>query len=120
MTYLEDAAVYTQMYGSLLEVVLLLLWVYYSSALVLLGAVVTHISVSASFPLSLHDRTSAPVGLVATCARLSHSRLFLAPSSVPDKIMKHSDHPAAHTNFTIFNGFDKDLLMLGGTVGVGG
>jgi membrane protein len=30
------------MYGSLLEVVLLLLWVYYSSALVLLGAVVTH------------------------------------------------------------------------------
>ncbi len=42
VTYLEDAAVYTQMYGSLLEVVLLLLWVYYSSALVLLGAVVTH------------------------------------------------------------------------------
>ena len=42
VTYLEGAAVYTQMYGSLLEVVLLLLWVYYSSALVLLGAVVTH------------------------------------------------------------------------------
>ena len=42
VTYLEDAAVYAQMYGSLLEVVLLLLWVYYSSALVLLGAVVTH------------------------------------------------------------------------------
>jgi membrane protein len=42
VTYLEDAAVYTQMYGSLLEVVMLLLWVYYSSALVLLGAVVTH------------------------------------------------------------------------------
>lgn len=42
VTYLEGAAVYIQMYGSLLEVVLLLLWVYYSSALVLLGAVVTH------------------------------------------------------------------------------
>jgi len=42
VTYLEDAAVYTQLYGSLLEVVLLLLWVYYSSALVLLGAVVTY------------------------------------------------------------------------------
>ena len=42
VTYLEDAAVYTQLYGSLLEVVMLLLWVYYSSALVLLGAVVTH------------------------------------------------------------------------------
>ena len=42
VTYLEDAAVYTQLYGSLLEVVLLMLWVYYSSALVLLGAVVTH------------------------------------------------------------------------------
>ena len=41
VTYLEDAAVYTQLYGSLLEVVLLMLWVYYSSALVLLGAVVT-------------------------------------------------------------------------------
>ena len=34
--------------------------------------------------------------------------------------MKHSNHPAAHTNFTIFNGFDKDLLTLGGTVGAGG
>ncbi|GMV48942.1 MAG: hypothetical protein NBKEAIPA_00744 [Nitrospirae bacterium] len=42
VTYLEDAALYTQLYGSLLEVVLLLLWVYYSSTLVLLGAVVTH------------------------------------------------------------------------------
>lgn|SRR5574340_297119 len=42
VTYLEGAALYTQLYGSLLEVVLLLLWVYYSAALVLLGAVVTH------------------------------------------------------------------------------
>ncbi|WHZ23349.1 MAG: Ribonuclease BN [Nitrospira sp.] len=42
VTYLEGAALYTQLYGSLLEVVLLLLWVYYSAALLLLGAVVTH------------------------------------------------------------------------------
>jgi membrane protein len=42
VTYLEDAAVYSRLYGSLLEVVLLLLWVYYSSTLLLIGAVITH------------------------------------------------------------------------------
>jgi membrane protein len=42
VTYLEDAAVYSRVYGSLLEVVLLLLWVYYSSTLLLIGAVITH------------------------------------------------------------------------------
>ncbi len=42
VTYLEDAAVYSRLYGSLLEVVLLLLWIYYSAALFLFGAVVAH------------------------------------------------------------------------------
>ena len=36
------ATVYTHLYGSLLEVVLLLLWVYYSAALLLIGAEVAH------------------------------------------------------------------------------
>ena len=40
-TYAEQAAVYTRIYGSLLEVVLLLLWVYYSATLLLAGAVIT-------------------------------------------------------------------------------
>ena len=62
VTYLEDAAVYTQMYGSLLEVVLLLLWVYYSSALVLLGAVVTHNASAGIHPRQLCVRSSSPVG----------------------------------------------------------
>ncbi len=52
VTYLEDAAVYSRLYGSLLEVVLLLLWVYYSSTLFLIGAVVTH---------QVHDTQSHPV-----------------------------------------------------------
>jgi membrane protein len=34
--------VYTHIYGSLLEVILLLLWVYYSAALLLIGAEVAH------------------------------------------------------------------------------
>ncbi len=41
ITYSGYATVYTRIYGSLLEVVLLLLWVYYSSALLLFGAIVT-------------------------------------------------------------------------------
>jgi membrane protein len=40
-TYAEQAAFYTRIYGSLLEVVLLLLWVYYSATLLLAGAVIT-------------------------------------------------------------------------------
>jgi membrane protein len=40
-TYAEQAAFYTSIYGSLLEVVLLLLWVYYSATLLLAGAVIT-------------------------------------------------------------------------------
>ena len=42
VTYNEYATIYTKLYGSLLEVILLLLWIYYSASLLLLGAVVTH------------------------------------------------------------------------------
>ncbi len=42
VTYGTYATIYTHLYGSLLEVVLLLLWVYYSSALLLFGAGVAH------------------------------------------------------------------------------
>ncbi|BFU95317.1 MAG: putative tRNA-processing ribonuclease BN [Nitrospira sp.] len=41
ITYRDYATVYTDLYGSLLEVVLLLLWLYYSAGLFLFGAVVT-------------------------------------------------------------------------------
>ncbi len=41
--YMQQASVYSRLYGSVLEVVLLLLWIYYSALLVLLGAVVTHL-----------------------------------------------------------------------------
>ena len=42
VTYSGYATVYVRLYGSLLEVVLLLLWVYYSAVLLLLGAVIAH------------------------------------------------------------------------------
>jgi len=42
ITYRDYATVYAHLYGSLLEVILLLLWVYYSAALLLFGAVVAH------------------------------------------------------------------------------
>jgi len=42
VTYITYATVYAQLYGSLLEVILLLLWVYYSAALLLIGAEVAH------------------------------------------------------------------------------
>jgi membrane protein len=42
VTYNEYATVYTKLYGSLLEVILLLLWIYYSALLLLLGAVIAH------------------------------------------------------------------------------
>lgn len=42
VTYSTYAAVYSNLYGSLLEVILLLLWVYYSAALLLVGAEVAH------------------------------------------------------------------------------
>jgi len=42
VTYSGYATVYVRLYGSLLEVVLLLLWVYYSALLLLFGAVIAH------------------------------------------------------------------------------
>jgi membrane protein len=42
VTYSTYATVYVHLYGSLLEVILLLLWVYYSAALLLIGAEVSH------------------------------------------------------------------------------
>jgi membrane protein len=42
VTYSTYATVYANLYGSLLEIVLLLLWVYYSAALLLIGAEVAH------------------------------------------------------------------------------
>jgi membrane protein len=42
VTYNEYATVYTKLYGSLLEVILLLLWIYYSALLFLFGAVIAH------------------------------------------------------------------------------
>lgn len=42
VTYRDYATVYTPLYGSLLEIILLLLWLYYSAALLLFGAVVAH------------------------------------------------------------------------------
>jgi membrane protein len=42
VTYSTYATVYANLYGSLLEIVLLLLWIYYSAALLLIGAEVAH------------------------------------------------------------------------------
>lgn len=42
VTYSDYATVYVRLYGSLLEIILLLLWVYYSSLLLLAGAVIAH------------------------------------------------------------------------------
>lgn len=43
VTYGAYATLYTHLYGSLFEVILLLLWVYYSSCLLLIGAEVAHL-----------------------------------------------------------------------------
>lgn len=42
VSYSEYATVYARLYGSLLEVVLLLLWVYYSAGLFLFGGIITY------------------------------------------------------------------------------
>ncbi|MCC6141554.1 MAG: YihY/virulence factor BrkB family protein [Nitrospira sp.] len=42
VTYSGYATVYVRLYGSLLEIVLMLLWIYYSSVLLLFGAIVAH------------------------------------------------------------------------------
>ncbi|MGH7229776.1 MAG: YihY/virulence factor BrkB family protein [Nitrospiraceae bacterium] len=41
-SYVQDLTVYSRMYGSLIVVVLFLLWVYYSAALFLFGAAIVH------------------------------------------------------------------------------
>jgi len=43
VTYSTYATMYAHLYGSLLEVILLLLWIYYSAALLLFGAGVAHL-----------------------------------------------------------------------------
>ncbi len=42
VSYGDFATVYARLYGSLLEVVLLLLWVYYSAGLLLFGGIIAH------------------------------------------------------------------------------
>lgn len=42
VSYGGYATVYVRLYGSLLQVVMLLLWVYYSAGLLLLGGIITH------------------------------------------------------------------------------
>lgn len=42
VTYSTYATVYAHLYGTLLDIILLLLWVYYSAALLLIGAEVAH------------------------------------------------------------------------------
>jgi membrane protein len=70
VTYNEYATVYTNVYGSLLEVILLLLWIYYSALLFLFGAELTH---------ALQQRTQAaaagtfsPTDIVSSSASASH------------------------------------------------
>lgn len=42
VSYSDYATVYARLYGSLLEIVLLLLWVYYSAGLLLFGGIIAH------------------------------------------------------------------------------
>jgi membrane protein len=66
VTYNEYATVYTKLYGSLLEVILLLLWIYYSALLFLFGAELAH---------ALHQRTQA-----AAAKNFSHTEI-VSPSA---------------------------------------
>jgi membrane protein len=66
VTYNEYATVYTKLYGSLLEVILLLLWIYYSALLFLFGAELTH---------ALQQRTRA-----AAAGTFSHTDI-VSPSA---------------------------------------
>jgi membrane protein len=69
VTYNEYATVYAKLYGSLLEVILLLLWIYYSALLFLFGAVIAHVlqqrtqaAIAAGFDHVSVVSSSAPVG----------------------------------------------------------
>jgi membrane protein len=66
VTYNEYATVYTKLYGSLLEVILLLLWIYYSALLFLVGAELAH---------ALQQRTQA-----AAAAGYLHSDIASPPA----------------------------------------
>lgn len=71
VTYSTYATVYAHLYGSLLEIILLLLWVYYSAALLLLGAEVAH---------RLQQRTQA-LSAAATKTSQSDQPLPNSPSA---------------------------------------
>lgn len=71
VTYSTYATVYAHLYGSLLEIILLLLWVYYSAALLLLGAEVAH---------RLQQRTQA-LSAAATKTSQSDQSLPNSPSA---------------------------------------
>ncbi|NJL17788.1 MAG: YihY/virulence factor BrkB family protein [Nitrospira sp.] len=55
VSYSDYATVYARLYGSLLEIVLLLLWVYYSASLLLFGGIIAH-------NLQQRARSSPPSG----------------------------------------------------------
>ncbi len=65
VNYGDYATVYARLYGSLLEVVLLLLWVYYSAGLLLFGGIIAHrlqrsTTLSTSPTLDGAEQNSAP------------------------------------------------------------
>jgi membrane protein len=70
VTYNEYATVYTKLYGSLLEVILLLLWIYYSALLFLFGAELAH---------ALQQRTQA-----AAAGNLTHDDI-VSPSATASR-----------------------------------
>lgn len=66
VTYSDYATIYTNLYGSLLEIIVLLLWIYYSAALLLLGAEVAHqlhqqVKAVVSSPAKTPEPESAPL-----------------------------------------------------------
>src|SRR5262249_20307636 len=84
VTYGTYSTIYTHLYGSLFEVVLLLLWVYYSSALLLIGAGVAHHLQQRAFAVSamaeqVHQRDPVlpyPLLVFLGFSRLSASGFF--------------------------------------------
>jgi membrane protein len=65
VTYNDYATVYTKLYGSLLEVILLLLWIYYSALLFLFGAELAH---------ALQQRTQAEAAADGVHSDVASSR----------------------------------------------
>ncbi len=80
VTYSTYATVYTHIYGSLLEVILLLLWVYYSAALLLIGAEVAHrLQKHAQVLSQLQPR--GPLSQVRSCRTVRLPKTALSGSS---------------------------------------